>query len=526
MFGDVVRELAPGYPDPPDADANAASAPHAGGPAWPSEAAAWPAAGSAWPNDAAVWAGERSTPPGEAAAWPDDAAVRAGERSTLPGEAAAWPDVAAVGAGGGAAVCGAGLGELSGGELKELLVALAAERARIEGRYLAVVGELASRNGAQSAAYILRDQTRMNCAQARSEARLAESLIAEGLTDTLEAMQAGEIHLSHARVIAREAPKKHRRSEHAFLELARVYPSEMIARHPLAYRSQQVEADLAAEAAAESLGPIDAELALQRGERFASLRAGEDGMWHLHAKFDFLTGRELNIALEAQFRSLRRRAEHDAHSADGARCGPTDGPGRNGEADSGDLLPTRRQLLADALSELVAGTASARHAKNNLIIVADYDATSDRLANPRLDDGTPLSAQMLAERAVHAKVLPAMFKADWSQLALGRTRNANDAQRLVLAVRDGGCIGCELTSEHTQAHHITYYENDGLTEVPNLASMCRPCHRHLHTHDRKIHTPPDGRPRLRPPEPRNTDPPDQGAAAASPNARGRGVCQT
>ncbi|WP_419915315.1 HNH endonuclease [Candidatus Poriferisodalis sp.] len=463
MFGDVVRELAPSYVDAPDADGNVTSV--------------WPAAGSAWPHEAAVWAS------------------------------------------GGTADCSVDLGALSGGELKALVVELAAERSRIEGRYLAAVGELASRNGAQSAAYILRDQTRMNCAQARSEARLAESLVSEGLTGTLEAMQAGEIHMSHARVIAREAPKKHRRSEDDFLELARVYPSDTIARHPLAYRSQQVEADLAAEAAAESLSPIDAELALQRQERSASLRMGDDGMWHLHGKFDFLAGRELSTALEAQLRSLRRRAELDAGSADGSQSGSSDDGRHDSNTGSDSPTPTRRQLLADALSELVAGTASARHAKNNLIIIADYDVTSDRLANPRLDDGTPLSAQMLVEHAVDAKVLPAMFSADWSELALGRTRNANDAQRLVLAVRDGGCIGCKLTSEHTQAHHIDYFENGGLTEVPNLASMCGPCHRDLHTRGRKIHTPPDGRPRLQPPEPRNASPPSRDPTHAAATAR-------
>ncbi|WP_419921800.1 HNH endonuclease [Candidatus Poriferisodalis sp.] len=124
---------------------------------------------------------------------------------------------------------------------------------------------------------------------------------------------------------------------------------------------------------------------------------------------------------------------------------------------------------------------------------------NDRLANPRLDDGTPLSAQQLADLAVDAQVLPAVFSTDWSRLAMGRTRNASDAQRLVLAARDGGCIGCDLTSEHTQAHHIQYYEHDGRTDVPNLASLCEPCHRDLHQHDRPIHTPPDGRPRIRPP---------------------------
>ena len=110
------------------------------------------------------------------------------------------------------------------------------------------------------------------------------------------------------------------------------------------------------------------------------------------------------------------------------------------------------------------------------------------------------------------KVLPAVFKADWSELALGRTRNASNAQHLILAARDGGCIGCELTSEHTQGHHIDHYENDGLTDIPNLASLCWDCHKwdchkDVHGRNRKIHTPPNGHPRLAPPERRNADPP-------------------
>ena len=467
MFGDVVRELAPGYVEAPEAGVDAASA-------WP------PVVGSAWPDQTAVWTGGEFGP---------------SQYTACSADAQNGPSDAAS--------CGVELGALSGRELKELVVELAAERARIEGRFLAAVGEMTSRNGAQSAAYVLRDQTRMNCAQARSEARLAASLVSEGLTDTLEAMQAGKIHLSHAKVIAREAPKKHRRSEADFIELCRTYPSDTIARHPFAYQSQQVEADLAAEAAAKDLSPVDAELALQRSERSASLRMGDDGMWHLHGKFDFLAGRQLSTALQVAVRSMRRR--HAEGNPD----------------DSGDRdAPSRAQLTADALCELLLGNEAARRAATNLLIIADYDLTSERLANPRLDDGTPLSAQMLVEYGVNARVLPAMFSADWSELALGRTRNANDAQRLVLAARDGGCIGCELTSEHTQAHHIRYFENDGLTEIPNLASLCEPCHRDIHTHERRIHTPPDGQPRLQPPEPRSCDPPGRESSRAHVAARG------
>ncbi len=489
MFGDVVRELAPGCAEVPEAGVDTASG-------WP------PAVGSAWPDPTAVWTG------GELGPF-EDATGSAGCRSRSLGAVSApavgeQRDGAADGAivGGNAASYDAALDTLNVDELTDLLVELTAERARVEGRYLAAVGEMASRYGAQAAAYVLRDQTRMNCAQARSETRLAESLVSEGFTDTLDAMQAGEIHMSHAKVIAREAPKKHRRSEDDFLELARTYPSDTIARHPLANYSLAIADELAAEAAAKDLSPIDAELALQRHERSASLRMGDDGMWHLRGKLDFLTGRQLSEALQAAVRSMRRRHAED---------NPDD-------SCDGDA-PSRAQLTADALCELLLGNESARRAATNLLIIADYDLTSDRLANPRLDDGTPLSAQMLVEYGVNAKVLPAMFSADWSQLALGRTRNANDAQRLVLAARDRGCIGCELSSEHTQAHHIDYYDNGGLTDIPNLASLCEPCHKDLHTRGRKIRTACDGRPRLQPPEPRNADPPGRESSSARVAAR-------
>ena len=50
---------------------------------------------------------------------------------------------------------------LSGGELADRVVDLAEARARLDGEYLAALGELADRDGAQGAAHRLRDMTRM-----------------------------------------------------------------------------------------------------------------------------------------------------------------------------------------------------------------------------------------------------------------------------------------------------------------------------------------------------------------------------
>ena len=400
-------------------------------------------------------------------------------------------------------VAGLGLESLVHDDLLGRVVELAAERSRIEAEYLSAVGELVSRDGSQSAAWQLREYTRMNSAQARSEARLAESLAANDLGDTLDALAAGEIQLSHAKVIAREAPKVHRRDEADFLGLCRAHPSDVVARHALAYESQQVYADLLAEADAAAAGgpvePADAELAVQRHQRRCSLRRGDDGMWHLHADLDFLVGRQLSVLLAAAERAVRRRDD----SAE-------------------DSFPQRN---ADALCELILGR---QRPVANLVIAADYDIVTGQLTNPRLDDGTPISASQLAELAADAKILPAVFNSDWSQLALGRVRSASEAQRIVLAIRDGGCIACATHTEHCHAHHIAHYEDGGDTDIPNLANLCQPCHIDHHQRHWPIETPLDGRPRRAPPNGQphrpaptgtNTGPPVQDPTSASSRAR-------
>ncbi len=133
------------------------------------------------------------------------------------------------------------------------------------------------------------------------------------------------------------------------------------------------------------------------------------------------------------------------------------------------------------------------------MIAADYDIISGQLTNSRLDDGTPISAKQLAEFAANAKILPAVFNSDWSQLALGRVRSASETQKIVLAIRDGGCIACATHTEHCHAHHINHYEDGGTTDITNLVNLCEPCHLNHHQHHWPINTSPDGKPRRAPP---------------------------
>ena len=377
-----------------------------------------------------------------------------------------------------------GLELLAHDDLVDRVVELAAERSRAEARFLAAVGELVARDGARSAAWQLREYTRMSTAHARSETRLAEALADHELGDTFDALAAGDIQTSHARLVAREAPKAHKLDERDLLELCEAYPSDMIARRTLDHRRQCEIDQVQARADSGEMDPADAELAFQRAERRCSLQLGDDGMWHLHADLDYLAGRQVSLQLAAAERAVRRRDD----SAD----------------------DTFAQRSADALCDLISGRQCPGA---SLVIAADYDLVTGQIANACLDDGTPLSAEQLAELAADAKILPAMFSSDWSQLALGRVRSASEAQKIVLAIRDGGCIACATHSERCHAHHIDHYERGGHTDVANLANLCEPCHTDHHQRRWPIETPPDGRPRRAP----SPERPSRAAAADPPS---------
>ncbi len=381
------------------------------------------------------------------------------------------PPCGACGCGRGGA-CG-GLPEprrLDGSELLARFVEVGRARDRINGLFAQMAGELVRRDGKEATAWMMREYLRVSGFQARRDAALAGDLVEHDLGETVAAMCAGEITTGHGRLVATAAPKSRGMNEAELLSLSRDYAVDTCGRAARTYESLQTHPD---EVAADD-EPGDETYRAQRAERRASLRQRADGMWELSARFDYLTGRRFSQTLHAMIASLRQ--------------------------EPGDASRSYPQRAADALAQLVTGDGNHLRPATNLLLIADYDVVAGQLANPRLDDGTPLPADLLAELATNAKVLPAVFDATWSKLALGTSRrNASDAQKLVLAARDGGCISCRAHTETTHAHHIAYWSHDGPTDIPNLANLCPRCHDLIHDHNWTIHTPPDGHPKLQPP---------------------------
>ena len=115
------------------------------------------------------------------------------------------------------------------------------------------------------------------------------------------------------------------------------------------------------------------------------------------------------------------------------------------------------------------------------------------IGNPLLDHGgpartdndhflDPVTAEcLLCDPAITTLIVDALGV----PLNMGRQiRLANRQQRRALAKRDGGCIfpGCDAPVGWCDAHHVTWWDNGGPTDIFNLALLCR--YHHGVTHRR------------------------------------------
>jgi len=333
-----------------------------------------------------------------------------------------------------------------GGELLEERLGMVG---RCEARLAAVksdtVAELARRDGEAQAAETVRERLRRPRGGAKRDVKLAGQLA--DLPDTAEALADGTITPRHAQMIADAADEAHV-DEAELIAAAERQPTDTFGRTLRDHLDRRTaEADL------------QERRRRQRAKREASISRQPDGMYKLFGRLDPVAGARVEAALAAAARKLRRAEDP------------------NGRA-------TVPQRFADALEMLVTrtGTGSGNDAKQatTLVVVADYDAVAGQLNNPRLADGAPLTAGELVHLAREARILPAIFDANGQPLWLGREcRDATEAQRIALTVRDGGCVGCYASHNFCQPHHRRHWEHGGPTDIDNLCLLCSHCHHTL-----------------------------------------------
>jgi hypothetical protein len=95
----------------------------------------------------------------------------------------------------------------------------------------------------------------------------------------------------------------------------------------------------------------------------------------------------------------------------------------------------------------------------------------------------PVTATTLRKIACDADIIPALLGTHGELLDLGRkTRLFTPAQRTALTARDQGCAfpNCTIPAPWCEAHHITYWSQDGPTNLNNGVLLCSAHHHLIH----------------------------------------------
>jgi len=335
----------------------------------------------------------------------------------------------------------ASVGEMPIEELDARIEELGRARSQIEGLLAEALAERARQSTPRAAASVLRERVLEAAGKASGDVKLAVSL-AEKFPATLEALASGEINAGQARVIERVAGKPDYRSEEAILACTKEAPADLLSRYALR-REPVEERDYS-------------KYQQQRQDRRASITQEPDGSWKLFAHLDCMAGRRVSMVFAKMAEAFRREEKPDSKI-------------------------TYLQRNADALVQLITRDGPQRAAPASLLIISEYDPATGEFGQPRLDDGQPVPPEELARFIDDADVYTAFADAEGQPLWLGRSqRSASLAQRIMLAARDGGCIGCKSPSERCEAHHIQHWQDDGPTDIPNLAQLCPGCHHLVH----------------------------------------------
>ncbi len=198
---------------------------------------------------------------------------------------------------------------------------------------------------------------------------------------------------------------------------------------------------------------------LERQRRATSLRTFVDleGMWNLKARFDPLTGVQLDARLRDSLEALFATSTPDTR--------PTD--------------PSAKQdhLRALALADLVlTGRSGGKPGRPEYIVVVDADAPPGSGPSAEFSIPVEIPSRVLAELAGDADVHTVVVRNGVvlhapGNLDLGRsTRLANRAQRRALRGLHATCAipGCGVHYDRCKLHHVIWWRHGGCTDLDNL----------------------------------------------------------
>ena len=158
-----------------------------------------------------------------------------------------------------------------------------------------------------------------------------------------------------------------------------------------------------------------------------------------------------------------------------------------------ELLTNRDAVTGDFITETVGIKAKA---STQLILVAPVGVVdgTDPDGPVKIIGVGPVPRRILETLTPDTELAGMIFDRAGRPLWLGRNqRLGNAAQRLAVAVRDGGCFECGAPMHRCELHHIKEWHRDrGPTDIDNMVAACRQHHRWLETDDLVVRRTPNG----------------------------------
>ncbi len=368
-------------------------------------------------------------------------------------------------------------------EKEAALVGLTEARSRLDAltlRVLAESGDIAEAHGMRDAAAWLAVETRTTTRAARADLALARGLA--GHPYVADGLASGALRAEQAKVIVEAVDALPAVVDAETRDRARLTLLTMAREHDAKDLRQIGKRilDIVAPEVGESHEAK--ELAAEEARAAASVDltlVEDDGTGRCRLRF---TGpSSVAKMLKRHLLALANPARHD-------QADLTD--------DTGKLKPLRRRL-GEAFVEYVERYPADRTPQTagvNATVVVTMTLEQLLAANGTalLDDGSRMSAGQARRLACGAGIIPAVLGSKSQPLDLGRAmRLFTKAQRIALALRDGGCTaqGCETSASGCHAHHDDPWSRHGLTDLANGRLLCPRHHRLAHhpRYERVIH---------------------------------------
>ncbi|WP_298944469.1 HNH endonuclease signature motif containing protein [uncultured Microbacterium sp.] len=406
------------------------------------------------------------------------------EENQLTGIAEALDALAA--AGGGNAP-----GALSPGELVAVNQAFGALRRRVEAAFAPVAAEIARQSRVELGKDSLAKKQGF-----RSPVTFIQATTGSSIGDAVKLVQVGEATATRLTLTGKHLPAKHPHVadgvRSGLLSVAtasaivsmldrievRVDNSRLDAtERELALMAPGLRADELARLLARAEATLDPD-GLEprheqaRAERFLEIRE-RDGRMRITGEVDIETGAPIKTVIDAMV-TQAIRANHDADDA---------------TRDQRSMKQMRADALATLCRHAIGCDQLPTGPSTTVIVRVTLEELQTGVGAATIDGiDQPLPARALRRLACDLQVIPWVMGSDSEILDWGRDkRGFTRAQKLALALRDGGCACCGAPVAWTEVHHIQWWSKNGPTDLSNGILLCTACHHRIHDDGWEIH---------------------------------------